>query len=734
MNRTASILASLLAIAVVGVAVHDHAAFAQPAAAIGHPLPDGNLPVGTISVRVIAGPGVPVTGVDVTLAVNNEPRTARTDAAGRAMFAGLPPGATVQAQVNDADGKPISSDAFPVPDEGGARVMLSTKPMGGGGAMQGAESGGEASTMGGGMGMPEARAMSGQPRPERTDPPGSFTVRVTYNDLKLVAGKLSDPNPPVGVGVSLVAYGADDSITVLTKKTQADGHVTFDNLDQTGGTAYFAMTTLPRGSGTDRLIAVPAVLDAQTGVRCVLSSEKRDAAAPPIDDYTKLVPQDLTPTPAGKVRVTLDGVPVDASARIVLYDAATRKPLGIKEPHEGAPDPSQVRAQADYNPVKDLPPGTFEVEVRGGPGSATNPVPGVTVQLVDEKDQPIANASGATGMDGKVRITTTPAVGIKAVLVINGKQMGSAAVDLTVSGGKLDVTANWATKGKPEAVFDVVARPDLVLYAETTMSKQVFRSLPFQVAQEAGTHASVYVYPRTLFTFSVHSFIEDQLLAVQGTFEVTNYSWAPYRESADGLLIKLPAHHKGAVVAAQDQGDVSVSQGEGFRLLRPIPPGGRKFRAGFSLPVDGGNVKWTFDLPMGTWQSNMEIRQSEGMRVTLPAGVTGETRTASTGEPWFVVDNFTIERGQAMVIGITGLPAEPAWKVWVPRFVGLFVLALVLGGVALALLRAPAPPKADHEARRTKLLEELVELDRDGKQDTRRRAQIVDELERLWGA
>ncbi len=734
MNRFVSILASVLALAIAGAAVHDTAAFAQPAAAIGHPLPDGNLPVGTISVRVIAGPGVPVTGVDVTLAVNNEPRTARTDAAGRATFAGLAPGATVQAQVADADGKPISSDAFPVPSDGGARVMLSTKPMGGGGAVKGAEAGGEASAMGGGTGMPEARAMSGQPRPERTDPPGSFTVRVTYNDLKLVGGKLTDPNPPVGVPVSLVAYGADDSIKVVTKKAEADGHVTFDNLDQTGATAYFAMATLPRGSATDRLIAVPAVLDAQTGVRCVLSSEKRDSTAPPIDDYTKLVPQDSTQTPAGKVRVTLDGVPVDAAARVVLYDASTRKPIGIQEPREGAPDPSQVRAQADYNPIKDLPPGTFEVEVRGGPGSATNPQPGVTVQLADEKDQPIANASGTTGMDGKVRITTTPAAGIKAVLVINGKQMGSAAVDLTVSGGKLDVTANWATRGKPEAVFDVVARPDLVLYAETTMSKQVFRSLPFQVAPEAGTHASVYVYPRTLFTFSVHSFIEDQLLAVQGTFEVTNYSWAPYRESADGLLIKLPARHRGAIVAAQDQGDVSVSQDEGFRLLRPIPPGGRKFRAGFSLPVDDGTVKWTFDLPMGTWQSNMEIRQSEGMKVTLPAGATGETRTASTGEPWFVVDNFTIERGQSMVITITGLPAEAAWKVWVPRFIGLLVLALVLGGVALALLREPTPPKADHEARRSKLLEELVDLDRDGKQDTRRRAQIVDELERLWGA
>jgi len=312
--------------------------------------------------------------------------------------------------------------------------------------------------------------------------------------------------------------------------------------------------------------------------------------------------------------------------------------------------------------------------------------------------------------------------------------MGSSPMDLSASGGILTVSANWASRGRPEAVFDVPAKPDLVLFAETTMNRQQFRSLPFQVTPEAGTHASVYVYPRTLFTFSVHSFIEDQLLAVQGSFEVTNYAWAPYRSGPEGLVIKLPPNHKGGIIAPQDQNDVSVAQGEGFRLMRPIPPGGRKFRAGFSLPVVDGEVEWKFDLPMGTWQSNMEIRQSEGMRVKLPPGVVGETRTASTGEPWFVVDTITIERGQSMVLGIEGLPAEQQWKVWVPRFVGVIVLAMLLGGIAFALARPAPTAKPDHEARRNKLLEELVELDRDGKQDTRRRAQIIDELERLWGA
>lgn len=710
-------------------------AIAQPASALGHPLPDGNLPTGTISVRVVAGtPSIPVTGHEVTLTVNGEPRSARTDAAGRATFAGLAAGASVQAKIADADNKEVTSDAFPVPDEGGARIMLSTKPFGGMGGGQQI----------GGAGMPEARAMSGQPRPERADPAGTYTVRVTYNDLKMVDGKLTDPNPPKGQPVSLVAYGADDSIVVTTKPTLPDGHVAFENLDVTGATAYFVMTQLPRGNATDRLVAVPAIPDPQAGVRAVLSGDKRDATTPAIDDYTKLVPQDSTVTPAGKVRVTLDGVPVDDSAMITLYDAATRKPLGVKKPQEGAPDPSQVRASADYNPNKDLPAGTFELSVTGGTADA-KPMPGVEVALVDgETEAPIPNATATTGIDGKGKIAldpkALPAKGVKAVLVLNGKQMASAPMDLSTIGGTLTVVANWSARGKPEAVFDVAPKLDQVFYAETSMSRQTFRSIPFQVAPEVGAHASIYVYPRTLFTFSLHSFLEDQLLAVQGTFEVTNYSWAPYKAGPEGLKIKLPPHHKGAIIAPQDQGDVSVAQGEGFYLMRPIPPGGRKFRAGFSLPVDDdGEVAWTWDLPMGSWQSGMEIRQNEGMTVELPKGVEGETRTASTGEPWFVIDNITIERGQSMVMKVKGLPAEASWKRWVPKLFGVIVLLVILGGIALAIYRPIAVPvpgsSADTDKRRQKLLDELVALDRDGPDtNPQRRAQIVDELERIWGS
>lgn len=732
MTRMFSPLISIL-IAASAVVALDTPARAQPAAAIGKPLPEGNLAVGTISVRVVAGgPSSPVVGTEVAMLVNGQPRTARTDAAGRATFAGLPVGAMVQAKIVDENKQEIASETFPVPAQGGARLMLSTKPFTGTGGMPA-----PAEALGG---MPEPRQMSGQPQPDRMAGPGSYNVRVTYNELVVKDGRIVDPNPPVGHPVALAAYSADDTVKVLTSKTDAEGLARFEGLDQSGATSYFAMTMLPRGTSTDRLIAVSAIPDGQGGMRVVLSGDKRDATTPAIDDYGKLIPRDGREVPAGKVRITLDGVP-QPGLPVTLYDATTSKPVGVANTVQGAPDPKQVRGSANFNPSA-TPAGALEVVIKGGMGAATDPLAGIEIRLVSaDGDQPIAGAVATTGADGKVNIVVPPSspalAAVKAVMVINGKDMVSAGMDLSAAGGTLDIVAQWPSQGRPEAVFDLAHTTGQVLFAQYTFQGQQFRSLPFQTAPEAGAHSNIYVYPRTLFSFDTHSFVEDQLLAVQGTFEITNYAWAPYRAGADGLLIKLPKRHKGAIVAPQDQNDVAVAQGEGFRLLRPIPPGGRKFRMGYSMPIERGEVEWAFELPMGAWQSEMKIRQTPGMTVKLPADIKGQTQTAATGEPWFVIPAIMKERGQTLSITFSGFPTEPAWKIWMPRIVGVLVLGMILGGIGLALTRSKASPAADREAERTKLLDELVALEKRGvssSKERQRRDQLIDELERLWGA
>ena len=104
-------------------------AFAQmatpdPSAMAGLPLPAGDVPDASVTVRVLRERmGNNISGQAVTLRVGTESRTATTDAQGRAQFTGLTAGALVQATAT-VDGEVLTSQEFPVPAKGGIRVAL----------------------------------------------------------------------------------------------------------------------------------------------------------------------------------------------------------------------------------------------------------------------------------------------------------------------------------------------------------------------------------------------------------------------------------------------------------------------------------------------------------------------------------------------------------------------------------------------------------------------------------
>ena len=100
------------------------AAQPDPSQMSGLPLPDGELPDGTISVRVIRGQlANNVTDHPVDLHQDDLVTTATTDANGRATFLTLNPGVEVYA-VTELDGQRIQSQRFGVPGRGGVRLML----------------------------------------------------------------------------------------------------------------------------------------------------------------------------------------------------------------------------------------------------------------------------------------------------------------------------------------------------------------------------------------------------------------------------------------------------------------------------------------------------------------------------------------------------------------------------------------------------------------------------------
>lgn len=714
---------------------------AQPASAIGKPLPDAQLPAGTVSVKVVAGgPANVVVGTDVTLVVNGEARVARTNSDGRAMFPGVPGGAQVQAKVAGAENKQeIVSETFAVPGEGGVRVMLTTKPFAGGAAaapMAGGAGGA------GGQGMPEARQMSGRPRADREVEPGGYQIRVTYNNVAIKDGEATDTEPPVGEPVFLVGYHANESVTTQTTKVDAKGYAQFSGLDISGNTVYFALTRLPRNGNVDRLSSMPVQMETQAGAKLILASEKRNSTVPQIDDLAG--PQTSMPA-AGKVKVTLEGYPRELS-EITLVDAVTKGVVAKGKPTVAEPDPTKVDGGAQFEPDPSLPAGTLKVVVHGGPGTMDKGLPNVRLTVVPVGATNVADGvAGMSGNDGTATITgIAPDKQHRILMNVNGKELASSEFDVSKSGGKIDVSAHWEAEGTPTIEFDVPYNPAHVLYAETKqlspLSKKIetYRSMPFVPLETTGAHAAVSVMPRILFTFELDSFVEDEILGVRGTFRIMNYSWMPYLATDDGLRIDLPKGHVGGVVGDEFQQDVSIDQGYGFRILRALPPGAFEFEGGFSMKADAGEVKWRLDLPMGAFQSAFRIRDFAGLEVDTGGSRQGQMMSGRSGTKWLVFDNIMIPGNQSMALTIKGLPRHPAWKTWVPRFIGLLVVAMMLGGVAYALMR-PRHHAGDDAKRKAELMNELVEIEKKSagsdpyrSESSARREQILAELERLW--
>jgi hypothetical protein len=96
----------------------------DPSAIAGTPLPAPELPMGSVTVRVVRERmGNNLADQDVTLKVGGEARRGKTDAQGRVQFDGIPPGTLVQASTT-VDGETLTSQEFPVAPRGGIRVAL----------------------------------------------------------------------------------------------------------------------------------------------------------------------------------------------------------------------------------------------------------------------------------------------------------------------------------------------------------------------------------------------------------------------------------------------------------------------------------------------------------------------------------------------------------------------------------------------------------------------------------
>ncbi len=101
------------------------AATAQMVRAAGMPLPDGELPPGSLTVRVVQGAFTAnLSGIPVEVHVTGQPALRKqTGALGRAEFAHLPIGVEARALAL-VNGERLESETFRIPVESGVRVLL----------------------------------------------------------------------------------------------------------------------------------------------------------------------------------------------------------------------------------------------------------------------------------------------------------------------------------------------------------------------------------------------------------------------------------------------------------------------------------------------------------------------------------------------------------------------------------------------------------------------------------
>lgn len=100
----------------------------NPSEMSGRPLPDGAVPVGTVTVRVVRGgfdKNVP--NQPVTFTIDGQSRVVSTDEEGRAQVAGLRAGTSVQA-VAVVDGERLESQAFVMGSTGMRVALVATDP------------------------------------------------------------------------------------------------------------------------------------------------------------------------------------------------------------------------------------------------------------------------------------------------------------------------------------------------------------------------------------------------------------------------------------------------------------------------------------------------------------------------------------------------------------------------------------------------------------------------------
>jgi hypothetical protein len=226
---------------------------------------------------------------------------------------------------------------------------------------------------------------------------------------------------------------------------------------------------------------------------------------------------------------------------------------------------------------------------------------------------------------------------------------------------------------------------------------------------------------------------QDDNLTLFYLLEIVNNARTPI-DIGGPMLIKLPTGAAGASTMQGSSPNVSA-QGDMVTITGPFPPGKTLAQVGFSLPQAGATLKLEQTWPAALSQVFVGMEKIGNMQIASPQ-LTDVREMNSEGQPFIMATGGRINAGETLVLNLTGLPAHSM----LPRNVALIATVVIFGvgaWFALSPRKAHAAQDAKLTARREKLLDEIVALERKRQQkalsaaDEARLLRATTELERV---
>ena len=226
---------------------------------------------------------------------------------------------------------------------------------------------------------------------------------------------------------------------------------------------------------------------------------------------------------------------------------------------------------------------------------------------------------------------------------------------------------------------------------------------------------------------------QDDNLTIFYLLEVVNNARTPI-DIGGPLLLKLPTGAAGASMMQGSSPNASA-QGDVVTITGPFPPGKTIAQIGFSLPQAGASLRLEQTWPVALAQVFVGMEKIGNMQIASPQ-LTDVSERSSEGQPFIVATGGRVNAGDTLVLNLTGLPAHSS----TPRNVALLaaVIMFVIGAwFAWSPAKAHAAQDAKLEARREKLINEIVALEKKRRQkplsetDEARLQRATSDLERV---